>query len=308
MCIQDHRSNNLKQRLQIGEVTNFNHSDPLSSCIIEMDVQMLTFAGSAPRRAHGNFPSLSINRHGIIVEAHQPSSSSTTMYYQIGTINRNDANFYEERLIVGSGKYPNVAISDNNRVVEVHEGTYTCTRRIYYNVGPLDNQRVQWQHSPTFISPGRHPAVAVRGNRVVVTHDRALFRYSTYYRAGIINEGGTAIQWGDKIPLFDESGVTKTTVAINEEFAVAAGRGWFHIMCRVGQFPNREARNIDWFNEILLDFIGISPRICLDEGGRAVMVWESSYLRHVTYAEGIGVILGGPEGAQAPSLFVLEMH
>jgi hypothetical protein len=76
---------------------------------------MLTFAGSAPRRAHGNFPSVCINRNGIIVEAHRPSSLlSTRMYYQIGTINRDDVNFYEERAIVGSGKYPNVAINDNN--------------------------------------------------------------------------------------------------------------------------------------------------------------------------------------------------
>lgn len=42
---------------------------------------MLTFAGSAPRRTRGSFPSVCINRNGIIVEAHQSSSSSTTMYY-----------------------------------------------------------------------------------------------------------------------------------------------------------------------------------------------------------------------------------
>ena len=86
---------------------------------------MLTFAGSAPRRARGSFPSVCINSNGVIVEAHQPSSSSTTMYYQVGTINRADVNFYEERAIVGSGKHPNVAINDNNQVIEVHEGVRT---------------------------------------------------------------------------------------------------------------------------------------------------------------------------------------
>ena len=126
---------------------------------------MLTFAGSAPCRARGSFPSVCISCNRIIVEAHQPSSTSTIIYYQVGTINRADVNFYEERAIVGSGKYPNVAINDNNRVVEEHEGAHTHTRKVYYNVGPLENQRVQWQCQSMLLCPGRFPAVAVRGNR-----------------------------------------------------------------------------------------------------------------------------------------------
>ena len=245
---------------------------------------MLSFAGSAPRRAQGKFPSLSINRDGMIVEVHQHSTTSTTMYYQVGTLNRNDVNFYEERQIVEHGKFPKVSINDDNHVVEVHEAV--LTRRIFYNVGPLNNQRGQWQRRPILLSPGRFPAVAVHGNRVVITHDRAYFRYSTYYHVGIINAEGTAIEWGNKLPLFDTSGITKTTVTVNEEFAVAAGRGWFHIVCRVGRFPDKEARNIQWFNETPLDYIGICPTICLDGGGCVIMVWHSSLLRHLTYAEG----------------------
>jgi hypothetical protein len=246
---------------------------------------MLTLHGSAPRRARGNFPSVSINRNEIIVEAHQPSSTSTTMYYQIGTISKDDVNFYEERPIVGSGKYPNVAINDNNRVVEVHEGART--RKIYYNVGSLESQRVQWQEKPTCLSPGMFPAVAVRGNRVVITHDKALGRFSTYYHVGTINEGGTAIEWGEKRALFEGSAISRTAVAINDEFAVAVGRGLFRIACRVGRFPNGEARNINWFNQIFLgDNIGICPKICLDDAGCTIMVWYSRFLKQLTYTEG----------------------
>jgi hypothetical protein len=248
---------------------------------------MLTLAGSAPRRARGNFPSVSINRNGTIVEAHQPSSSSTTMYYQIGTINKTDVNFYEERPIVGSGKYPNVAINDNNRVIEVHEGARTHTRKVYYNVGPLESQRIQWQDRSMLLAPGRFPAVAVRGNRVVVTRDRALFRNSTYYHVGTINEGGTAIEWGNKHALFEGSAMSHTAVAINDEFAVAVGRGFSRIACRVGRFPDGEAKNIDWFNEISLgDNVGICPKICLDDAGCTVMVWYSRFLKQLTYTEG----------------------
>ena len=248
---------------------------------------MLTLAGSAPRRAHGNFPSVCINSKGVVVEAHQPSSSSTTMYYQVGTINRADVNFYEERAIVGSGKYPNVAINDSNQVVEVHEGARTHTRKVYYNVGPLENQRIQWQYQSILLCPGRFPAVAVRGNRVVITRDRALFRNSTYYHVGTINEGGTAIEWGQKRPLFEGSAMSHTAVAINDKLAVAVGRGFSCIACRVGRFPDGEARSINWFNAISLgDNVGICPKICLDDAGCTIMVWYSRFLKQLTYTEG----------------------
>ena len=244
---------------------------------------MLTLSGSVQRRAHGKFPSLSINRNGIIVEAHQPSVSSTKMYYQIGTLNENDVNFQEERLIVGRGKFPKVAINDDNHVIEVHEGV--VTRRIYYNVGPLNNQRVKWQYKQELISPGRFPAVAVHDNRVVVTHDRAYFRYSSYYHIGTINEGGTAIEWGEKRRLFAESGVTETSITTNEDFAIAAGRGWFHIVCIVGRFQDDGAR-IEWIDEVSFNCIGYCPAVCLNDDGYTIMVWQSFFLRQLSYADG----------------------
>ena len=247
---------------------------------------LLTLTGSAPRRARGKFPSVSINRKGFIVEAHQPSSTSKIMYYQIGTIKKrgDDVNFYEERIIVGRGWYPNVAINDNDQVVEVHEGAY---RNVYYNLGPLKNQRVQWQCKSMHLCRGMLPAVAVCGNRVVVTHDKALLPFSTYYHVGSINEGGTAIDWGEKLALFEGSSVSHTAVAINDQFAVAVGRGYFRIACRVGRFPNGEARNINWFNEVSLDDnVGIFPKICLDGAGCAIMVWHSRFLKQLTYTEG----------------------
>ena len=248
---------------------------------------MLALAGSAPRRTRGKFPSMSINRNGTIVEAHQPSSVSTTMYYQVGTINRADVNFYEERAIVGSGKYPNVAINDSNQVVEVHEGVRTHTRKVYYNIGPLENQRVQWQCQSILLCPGRFPAVAVRGNRVIITHDKALLPFSTYYHVGTINEGGTAIEWGEKRALFEGAAMSHTAVAMNDEFAIAIGTGFSHIACRVGRFPNGAAHNIDWFNAIILDNnVGICPKICLDDAGYTIMVWHSRFLRQLTYTEG----------------------
>ena len=130
-------------------------------------------------------------------------------------------------------------------------------------------------------------AVAVCNNRAVITHDKALGRFSTYYHVGIINEGGTAINWGQKLPLFEGSTISHTAVAINDQFAVAVGRGYFRIACRIGRFPDGEPRNINWSNEISLKGdIGVCPKICLDDAGYTIMVWYSRFLRQLTYTEG----------------------
>ena len=169
----------------------------------------------------------------------------------------------------------------------MHEGAHTHTRRVYYNIGPLVNQRVQWQCQSILLCPGRFPAVAVRGNRVVITHDKALPPFSTYYHVGAINEGGTAIEWGEKRALFEGSSISHTAVAINDQFAVAVGRGYFRIACRVGRFPDGEARNINWSNEISLEGdIGVCPKICLDDANCTIMVWHSRFLKQLTYTEG----------------------
>jgi hypothetical protein len=97
----------------------------------------------------------------------------------------------------------------------------------------------------------------------------------------LLHEGGTEIKWGEKRALF-EGLISNTAVAINDEFAVAVGRGYFRIACRVGRFPDREACSIEWFNEISLDDgVGICPKICLDDAGCTIMVWNSRFLKQL---------------------------
>ena len=120
----------------------------------------------------------------------------------------------------------------------------------------------------------------------MITYNRAYtIRYTSYYRTGTINQGGTAIEWGEQRQLFAGSGVTETSIAINDDCAVAAGRGWTHIVCVVGRFQDDGAR-IEWINETPLDYIGYCPTICLDDDGYTVMVWQSLSLRHLHYSEG----------------------
>ena len=244
---------------------------------------MLRLSGSVRRRphTHGKFPSVAINDNGTVVEVHQPFIISSDMYYQIGAINGDEVDFSEERR-VDAGRFPKVAINNDNCVVEVHEGKYR--RRIHYNIGVLNNQRtrINWKPKPESICWGRFPAVAMSGNRVVVTNDIAIGWYSTCYRIGTINARQTAIDWGEKQKLFD-SGVTETSIAINENNAVAAGRSWWRIVYRVGQFRDGA---IHWYNQINYTVLGYCPTISLTHHGDVVMVWQSFNFRQLSYAVG----------------------
>ena len=240
----------------------------------------LRLSGSIKRHPHGKFPSVAINDNRIVVEVHQPFIISSVIFAQVGTINGEEVDYTEERK-VDLGKFPKVAINNDNRVVEVHEGRYR--RKIHYNIGRVNNQltRVNWKPKPDSICWGRFPAVAINGNRVILTYDVACGRYFTYYRIGTINARET-IDWGERQALFD-SGVTETSITMNENHAVASGRGWYKIMYRVGQVRDGA---INWSNEIKYSVLGYCPAVCLNNGADVIMVWQSYVYRQLSYALG----------------------
>ena len=255
----------------------------LTSLVLSMaSSTMLRLSGSILRQPHGKFPTVSVNDAGTTVGLHQPFFASTTIHYQVGIINGDEVDFSESRL-AGKGRYPKVAINNENQVIQVHEGRFV--RRIYCNVGVVDNFRINWGHHSQCVCWGRFPAVAIHNNRVVMTYDCAYVRHSTYYRIGTIkSQGRMMIDWGERGRLF-RSAVTETAVSINKEYAVATGRGWIRIKCQVGRFQENGA-TIEWTNELRFDRIGFCPTICLDNDHYVIMVWQSFTLRQLSYALG----------------------
>ena len=254
------------------------HSVPID---MAANSTMLRLAGSVQRQPHGKFPTVSINDNGTTVGLHQPFYASTVVHYQVGTIRGDEVDFSESRL-AGKGRFPKVALNNENQVVQVHEGRFV--RRIFYNVGVLNNLHINWGQHSRYVCWGRFPAVAIHDNRVVMTYDCAYIRHSTYYRIGTIkSQGRVTIDWGDRRRLF-RSAVTETAVSISKEYAVAVGRGWIRIKCPVGQF--QEDGSIDWMNEVRFDRIGFCPTICLDNDHYVIMVWQSFTLRRLSYVLG----------------------
>jgi hypothetical protein len=253
---------------------------------------MLRTTGSIPRHLKGKFPNISINNNGAIVEVYQPFILSENIYYKVGELQQTPTeekmDMCEDKTFLDNGRYPKVAIS-NNRVVEVHEGR--VHRYIYYHYGTLDvlNKTITWHENPRVndLCRGRFPSVAIHEDRVVVTYDHALFgSFTTYYVIG--NFGGDGIIHWEGIAnpenhkIFDSYGVAETSVAINQHNVVVAGRGWKSIMCRVGKFRGNDA--IEFTREISFNHWGYCPRVCLDDDGYIIMVWQSTTLRKLNYA------------------------
>ena len=249
---------------------------------------MLKFSGSVRSRPprHGKFPSVSINNAGTIVEVHQPSRLSRAVFYQTGTISRDEVNWSAE-ITIDAGTLPKVAVNDDNCVVVVHEGR--LLRKIYHHIGTLDGQRINWANcngKTAHVSWGKFPAVAIYDKRVVITFDSAIGKYSTHYYLGEIDPGHNKITWrAEKGTLF-HSAATETSITVNGNYVLAAGRGWSDILYQLGQFDDGVNAGIRWFNEIQFNELGFCPNVCLDNDGYVIMSWQTFTLRRLSYVTG----------------------
>ena len=258
---------------------------------------------------------MAVNSDGVVVEVHQPSAVSGNICYQVGKINGDEVEFHEEK-DAGTGMYPKVAIY-NDYVVKVHEGR--MLRRIYYDFGRLDETLcIAWKthiHNSPVIGSGRLPAVAVYGNRAVITYDSTI-GYNTYYRIGTIDEQGKSVNWGEEHKLF-QFGATETSVALNQQHVVSAGQGWTKIRYLIGRIieqnrphneqnrphneqnrPHNEQNgsHIQSLLEVKYDHIGYHLSLCMDNEGYIIMMWQSRS-RHLSYVNGQVIIPQDPHHA-----------
>ena len=277
----------------------------------------LRLSGSKLRYPHGKFPAVAINDAEIVVEMHQPSRASNEIHYQVGNLNGDLLDLSEPRKL-DTGSFPKVAINNDNQVVEVHEGHRL--RYIYYSIGKIEvpdrGRRIncQWNVKSRPIDWGRYPAIAIHGNRVVITYDRSYLTYTTYYCIGTINDNGTDIVFGVTSKLFDAGGA-ETSVAMNAEHVVAVGRGWNGFICMVAQIRAVQGGQIEAGapgvelgvkTETTLDIGGFCPNVCLTAADDIVMVWQTSTLRQLKYSTGRINFIGNGAERQIDGIHINE--
>lgn len=126
-------------------------------------------------------PSIDLNNNGLVVEVHQ-SESRERIWYRIGKAEggriewRNDGEsieFDEER----PGKRPAVAITDDGRVIVVHQRTVKSTLHsngtdaLWYRTGQVKGDTIEWfSDSKRYQGRGVAPAIACNENIAVEVH------------------------------------------------------------------------------------------------------------------------------------------
>ena len=249
----------------------------------------LQLSGSNRRSLYGRFPSISVNNSNKVIEIHTRVGS---MYYQVGTLANHRIEWSgNDPVYCGKGDYPKIAMNDNNQVVLVYEGNF---RQIYYHVGVLNGDQIDWGETKYPLHNGRYPTVALRSDgKVIIGFENALVGWSTNYIIGDVSTDSN-----DKViknrsepaTMFLHS-VNEFSLAINENCncIVAVGRTWwFKLIFKVGVFQDdNNAQPVAWGEGHTFDsFKGYCPAIGIDHNGQIVSVQQSVLGRHLTYRVG----------------------
>lgn len=207
------------------------------------------------------------NNAQFAIEMHN-SEASSDMWYHIGGINGATVNWGDSRKYANGGYNPSVAINKNNVVVEVHETSNIFTNSMYYNVGIVNGEKVDWGEDEKYDS-GKQPCVSINDMGVVVEVHKSQSHDTLYYRVGQIR--GKKIDWGDSHKYDD--GIAPSVSVNNNGVVVEVHKSEWHdkLWYRVGRIAGK---SISWGNSYEYQD-GVEPSVGITDDGLAVEVHKS---------------------------------
>lgn len=154
----------------------------------------------------GDTPGVAMNADGLLIEVHKQYSVGAVnnlVYYRLGkvdlsgSVNQKIA-WSSPAYPIEGGQYPQVAINDLGRVVEVHESNNLTNHKLYYNLGYADkvgeNYYMSWDKlQGTEYNTGRRPHITIDNQGNVIEVHQAVSNNDLHYRRGRIVNG--SIQW-----------------------------------------------------------------------------------------------------------------
>jgi C1A family cysteine protease len=141
----------------------------------------------------GRYPAIAVNS-SYAVEVHQ-SPGYDTLYYRVGRIRDNDIQWGASHQYESSGKFPRVAINNQNQVVEVHQSPTLLT--CWSTLGKINNdQTITWYTSHQ-MDKGRYPAISIdNSGRAIAVHQSDGYN-TIYYQTGCIIEEAARVEWSE---------------------------------------------------------------------------------------------------------------
>ena len=229
----------------------------------------------------GAYPSICINNDNTVVKMNNSAGLRSRLYCNVGKIESGGGiSWGESSRFDHGGRYPRVAINNDDTVVEVHQSQYS--RELHFRVGVVDTARksIQWGNSRCYDS-GMNPAVALLdgGSVISVYQTSALGSYATVYRVGSVDVEHKNILWGN--PSSYGRG-KKLALAANQAGAVVEvhkGVLGNNLYYRVGKL-DKGIRTILWGEDTLYGK-GHDPCVAIDSEGHVLEVHSSTVLRRL---------------------------
>lgn len=214
----------------------------------------------------GRFNSVTTNERTVI-EVHN-SETSGKLWYHIGKPNKATLE-WGDSIPYSEGFRPAIALNNKNLVVEVHETSNLFTNSMYYKIGTLNDNAIEWWGDDEKYDSGVQPNVAINDYGVIVEVHKSQAHDQLYYRVGKLN--GQSIKWGKSR---DYEKGSKPSVAItNSGLVVTVHQSDEHakLSYKVGRI---NGDSINWSNSIPYQD-GVNPSIAITDDGRLIEVHES---------------------------------
>jgi hypothetical protein len=200
--------------------------------------QLIDFKEQNLKLDTGFHDSISVNYNGTIAEAHE-SDGKKGMYYRLGHLKAPASGNFTIVWDSGDGGQwwddgvnPNIAINDNNDVVEVHQAS-SDDHRLHYTRAKISGNRITFGKDHPFFSTGNRPAVTLLNNGYVVemhggNYDKKNGLWELRYRVGSLDPNApTLINWpdGTTVGYIDNMG----GVATNGNYLVSTAQRSIHL-------------------------------------------------------------------------------
>ena len=170
--------------------------------------QLINFKVQNEKLDTGFHDSISVNYNGTIAEAHE-ADGKKGMYYRLGHLKAPASGNFNIVWDSGDrgqpwddGVNPQIAINDNNDVVEVHQASAN-DHRLHYTRAKISGNRITFGKDHPFFSAGERPAVTLLNNGYLVemhasNYDKKTGLSELRYRAGTLDRNNaTLINWPD---------------------------------------------------------------------------------------------------------------
>jgi C1A family cysteine protease len=139
----------------------------------------------------GRYPAIAINSQ-YAVEVHQ-SPGYDTLYYRVGIINKDTIDWGDSHEYESAGKFPRVAINDQNQIVEVHQSPTLLT--CWSTLGKISSNKTITWYTSYQMDKGRFPAVTIdNSGRAIAVHQSDGYN-TIYFQTGYIIEQAGKVEW-----------------------------------------------------------------------------------------------------------------